>query len=219
MRIHVLGQQIPASLAVLAGAEGAIAWFSMFAAVCIRFSTSPANLKTLEADIGPVLPRAAMYAAIVLVCLLAFGLYSARQRAQLSGVLVRVAAALVIASAVLAAVFYLVPSLQPVARRRGARGHASTGCGVVISRHRVRARGRPGHLQAPRARLWRRHGGRGRRALRRSLRPARLRAGRLRAAGRRGAERARASASSIRPRRPARAVRAARCQRGRGGDG
>ena len=32
MRIRVLGQQIPASLAVLAATEGAVAWLSMYAA-------------------------------------------------------------------------------------------------------------------------------------------------------------------------------------------
>ena len=133
MRIQVLGQQIPASLAVLAAAEGAVAYLAMYAAVCIRFATSPANLASLEQDIGPLWPRAVMYGAIVLICLLAFGLYSARQRAQLSGMLVRVAAALLIATAVLAALFYLVPSLR-LWRGVEALAVIMTACGVVISR-------------------------------------------------------------------------------------
>ncbi len=133
MRIQILGQQIPASLAVLAVAEGAVAWFSMYAAVCIRFSTAPTNLEHLEHEIGPLLPRAVMFSAIVLICLLAFGLYSARQRAQLSGVLVRVVAALLIATAVLAAVFYLVPDLR-LWRGVEALAIIMTGCGVIISR-------------------------------------------------------------------------------------
>ncbi len=74
-----------------------------------------------------------MFSAIVLICLLAFGLYSARQRAQLSGVLVRVVAALLIATAVLAAVFYLVPSLR-LWRGVEALAVIMTGCGVIISR-------------------------------------------------------------------------------------
>ncbi len=133
MRIQILGQQIPASLAVLAVAEGAVAWISMYAAVCIRFSTAPTNLEHLEHEIGPLLPRAVMFSAIVLICLLAFGLYSARQRAQLSGVLVRVVAALLIATAVLAAVFYLVPDLR-LWRGVEALAIIMTGCGVIISR-------------------------------------------------------------------------------------
>ncbi len=133
MRIAILGQQIPASLAVLAAAEGAVAWLAMYAAVCIRFSTSPANLAHLAQELGPLWPRAAMFSAIVLICLLAFGLYSARQRAQLSGVLVRVVAALLVATAVLAAVFYLVPELR-LWRGVEALAVIMSGCGVIISR-------------------------------------------------------------------------------------
>ena len=90
-------------------------------------------MQHLEHEIGPLLPRAVMFSAIVLICLLAFGLYSARQRAQLSGVLVRVVAALLIATAVLAAVFYLVPDLR-LWRGVEALAIIMTGCGVIISR-------------------------------------------------------------------------------------
>src|SRR5450755_4225853 len=133
MRIRVLGQQIPASLAVLAAAEGATAFLAMYAAVCIRFATSPRNLRLLEQNIGALWPRAVMFSVIVVVSLLAFGLYSARQRVQLSGVMVRVVASLLIATAVLAAVFYLVPSLR-MWRGVEALAVVMTGCGVIISR-------------------------------------------------------------------------------------
>jgi sugar transferase (PEP-CTERM system associated) len=133
MRIRVLGQQIPVSLAVLAAAEGAVAYFAMYAAVCIRFATSPGHLAHLEEDIGPLWPRALMFSAVVVISLLAFGLYSARQRAQLSGVLVRVVSALLIATGVLAALFYMVPALR-LWRGIEALAVIMTGCGVIISR-------------------------------------------------------------------------------------
>src|SRR5579862_372271 len=112
MRIRVLGQNLPISIAVLAIAEAAIAFLAVYVAVLIRFEVPVAHLRLLQRDIGALWPRAAMFALIVLVCLMAFGLYSARQRAQLSGVLVRVGAALLVAACAVAAAFYLLPSMH-----------------------------------------------------------------------------------------------------------
>ena len=70
---------------------------------------------------------------IVVVCLLAFGLYSARQRAQASGVLVRVVAALAVASCGIAAVFYLLPTLH-LWRGVEALAIILSGCGIMLSR-------------------------------------------------------------------------------------
>jgi hypothetical protein len=110
MRIRILGQHVPASIAVLASAEALIAFVAMYMAVCIRFETPIRHLRLLERELGILWPRGLAFSLIVVLCLLAFGLYSARQRAQLSGVLVRVASALVVASCAIAAVFYLLPS-------------------------------------------------------------------------------------------------------------
>jgi sugar transferase (PEP-CTERM system associated) len=133
MRIRVLGQHVPASIAVLALAEGAIAYFAIYAAISIRFQTPPSRLRLLELEIGPLWPRAAVFSLIVVVCLLAFGLYSARQRAQLSGVLVRVAAALLVASCAIAALFYLLPTLR-LWRGVEALAVIFAGCGIILSR-------------------------------------------------------------------------------------
>src|SRR6185437_550593 len=112
MRIHVLGQHVPGSIAVLAVIEGLGAFMALYAAVLIRFHTPLSRLHQLEARLGPLWPRALLFSAIVIICLLAFGLYSARQRAPLTGVVVRLAAALVIASAAIAAMFYILPVLN-----------------------------------------------------------------------------------------------------------
>jgi sugar transferase (PEP-CTERM system associated) len=133
MRIRILGQQVPISIAVLAFAEAAIAFLSVYAAALIRFEIPLSHLPLLQQDIGALWPRAAMFALIVVVCLMAFGLYSARQRAQLSGVLVRVAAALVVAACAVAAVFYLLPSIH-LWRGVEALAVVFAGCGIVLSR-------------------------------------------------------------------------------------
>jgi len=133
MRIRVLGQYVPISIAVLALVEATIAFLAVYAAVCIRYRTPLSHLGLLELELGPLWPRAGSFALIVVLCMLAFGLYSARQRAQLSGVLVRVGAALLVATCALAAVFYLLPSLQ---LWRGVEALAvfMTGVGLLASR-------------------------------------------------------------------------------------
>jgi len=112
MRIRVLGQHVPVSLGVLALIEGALAFLALYGAVLIRFETPLSHLSNLERELGPLWPRALVFAAVVVICLLAFGLYSARQRAQIGGVIVRVLAALAVTSGAVAAVFYLFPGLH-----------------------------------------------------------------------------------------------------------
>lgn len=133
MRIRVLGQHVPVSVAVLALVEAFLAFIAMYFAVCVRFQTPLSHIQLLEAELGPLWPRALLFSLIVIVSLMAFGLYSARQRAQLSGVLVRVFAALVVASCAVAALFYLVPSLK---LWRGVEAIAvlATCAGIVLSR-------------------------------------------------------------------------------------
>ena len=133
MRIRVLGQYVPVSIAALACIEAVVAALALYAAVLIRFQTPPHALHDLEREIGPIWPRALVFSGIVVVCLLAFGLYSGRQRAQLTGVFVRLAAALVIASAAIGSVFYVLPSLR-LWRGVALLSIVLTGCGVLVSR-------------------------------------------------------------------------------------
>ncbi len=133
MRIRLLGQYMPVSIAVLALSEALLAFVAMYAAVLIRFDTPLAHLHLLERHLGPLWPRALVFSAIVIVCLLAFGLYSARQRAPLSGVVVRLAAALLIASAAIAAVFYILPVLH-LWRGVAALAVVLTGCALFVTR-------------------------------------------------------------------------------------
>jgi len=133
MRIRVLGQYLPVSIAVLAAIEAVLAFAAMYAAVLVRFETPISRLHRLEERLGPLWPRALIFSAIVTVCLLAFGLYSARQRAQLTGVVVRLAAALVVSSAAIAAAFYILPVLH-LWRGVAALAVVIAGCALLITR-------------------------------------------------------------------------------------
>jgi sugar transferase (PEP-CTERM system associated) len=133
MRIRVLGQYVPVSLAVLASIEAVLAFIAIYAAVCLRFLAPVSDLRHLEEQFGPLWPRAVVFALIVVTCLLAFGLYSARQRAQLTGVFVRVAAALLVSAGAMAALFYVVPSLR-LYRGASALTVLLAGCAILASR-------------------------------------------------------------------------------------
>jgi sugar transferase (PEP-CTERM system associated) len=133
MRVRILGQYVPTSLAVLAIIEAVLAFGALYAAVCIRFQIGVGGLHSLEQSFGPLWPRGAAFSLIVVTCLLAFGLYSSRQRAQLTGIFVRVAAALAVAACTIAAVFYVVKVLQ-VGRGITALAVTLTGGGLLLSR-------------------------------------------------------------------------------------
>ena len=133
MRIRVLGQYVPVSLAVLALIEVGLAFLALYAAVLIRFETRISHLSNLERVLGPLWPRGLVFSLIVATCLLAFGLYSSRQRAPLGGIFLRLVVALVVASGAIAAVFYLIPSLH-LWRGVAALAVIGTGGAVLLSR-------------------------------------------------------------------------------------
>src|SRR2546421_10849316 len=108
MRIRVLGQHVPAPLAVLALIEVGLAFLALYAAVLRRFQTRFRHLSNLERELGPLWPRGVVFSAIVAVCLFAFGLSRWRQSALIGGIFLRLVVALVGASFAVAAVFYLV---------------------------------------------------------------------------------------------------------------
>jgi sugar transferase (PEP-CTERM system associated) len=133
MRIRILGQYVPASLAALALVETVMSFLAVYVAACLRFQVGFSGLIVLTRDFGPLWPRAVAFSLIVFTSLFAFGLYSSRQRTQLSGVLARLLLALLVASGAVAALFYVIPSLHLF---RGVAGLAValTTCAVLLTR-------------------------------------------------------------------------------------
>ena len=110
MRVRILGQYVPASLAVLALIEASLSFLALYAAVCIRYQVSIRHLPQLMQELGPLWPRGVAFSAIVVTCLLAFGLYNSRQRTQLGGILARLLLALLVSACAIAALFYAIPT-------------------------------------------------------------------------------------------------------------
>ena len=102
--IHRLGLLVLAEALVVAGA--------LYAAIFVRFFGADATLNAFEAFRGTIWPRALLVAAVFVVALASLGLYQLRQRARLTGVLVRLLIAMAVAQAGLALIFYAVPDLD-----------------------------------------------------------------------------------------------------------
>jgi sugar transferase (PEP-CTERM system associated) len=108
MRVRLFGQYVHVSIAALAAIEALVFFGALLLAYRIRFETWHPSLESAQ---NLLLPCAAVFGAANVVSLLAFGLYSSRQRARTAGVFVRLVAAIAAAMVVTAALFYVVPSL------------------------------------------------------------------------------------------------------------
>lgn len=110
MRIRVLGQYVHASIAVLTVIEAAMFFAAVYGAAHARFHDELQSLGEVP-ELGALWPRALLFSVVMVTSLLAFGLYTARQRARFGGMVLRLAVALVTGVGVTAALFYLIPSL------------------------------------------------------------------------------------------------------------
>jgi sugar transferase (PEP-CTERM system associated) len=133
VRIRVFGQYVYLSIAILTVTEAVLFYGSVYGAVFARFRADYGSIEALRDLHGALWPRALLFTVIMISCLLAFGLYSARQRAQFAGIALRLAVALGAGLAATAALFYLIPDLWI---GRGVVGLSALGglCGTVASR-------------------------------------------------------------------------------------
>lgn len=90
MRIRVFGQYIHLPFALLTAVEAG--WF-FIAFIAASAAGMRLDLVTFELQASDFWPRALLFSLMIVVSLLAFGLYSARQRARFAGMVVRIAIA------------------------------------------------------------------------------------------------------------------------------
>jgi len=109
MRIRLIGEHVHVSIAVLAVVELAMCCGAFILGAYVRYGV---DLPAFEETYGPLWPRALVFGVVIVLCLLAFGLYSARQRARAFGIAVRVVAAMSAGLAVTAVIWYVIPALR-----------------------------------------------------------------------------------------------------------
>jgi sugar transferase (PEP-CTERM system associated) len=108
MRVRLFGHYIPASIAMLIMLEVAAVYCALIAAGFLRFHIDPHAIDYGE---GSTWARGLLFTGSTFACTIAFGLYSARQRARTIGILLRVVASVGAGVALTAVGFYLIPHL------------------------------------------------------------------------------------------------------------
>jgi sugar transferase (PEP-CTERM system associated) len=93
---------------LLGFAEAAVLVASVYFAAVIAFG----GIGFFEESLGPIAPRAAVLAGVILLSLIAMGLYRFHRRAYFHEIFVRLVVGVGLGSAVLAAAYYVFPSLN-----------------------------------------------------------------------------------------------------------
>ncbi len=109
MAIRIFQHYWQLHLAILAAVEAVIFFLAPYAGALARFEI---DLPEIEVVVGPMWPRALLFAGVMFISMAAMGLYSSRQRSRLAGMLARVAASVLGGSMFVAMIFYLFPSLH-----------------------------------------------------------------------------------------------------------
>lgn len=99
---------MPLYLGTLALLDGALILLSFSLGLYLRFA---GDLPAAETYVGALAPRAIVYALVLMLAMLAVGLYRGRERIGGSETLVRLAAAIVLAGLANATLFYLFPGM------------------------------------------------------------------------------------------------------------
>lgn len=109
MRVRILGQYVQGSIAALAAFEMVMLIGALVLAVFIRFHD---ELSYVETGLGPLWPRLLVFSSVIVISLLAFGLYSPRQRAPMFGIFLRLVVAVIVGTAVTTVFFYFIPDIR-----------------------------------------------------------------------------------------------------------
>jgi sugar transferase (PEP-CTERM system associated) len=96
-------------IVLLALIEGSLFVYSPYLAAVLRFGAGGESRATPTGDLRPT---ALLFALLAVMALFAMGLYTTRQRSGTAGMVLRIVAGLVVAAAISALVYYLVPDLE-----------------------------------------------------------------------------------------------------------
>ncbi|MDQ7015529.1 MAG: TIGR03013 family PEP-CTERM/XrtA system glycosyltransferase [Gammaproteobacteria bacterium] len=106
--IRVFKHYVRVPFLLLAGVEALIFMTSVYAAAHLRFL---GDIGEIQQSIGPLFPRAVIFMAVMMVSMIAMGLYQARLREGLPGILLRTSVSFLVGGSILSLLFYLIPGL------------------------------------------------------------------------------------------------------------
>lgn len=106
MPVRIFRQYVRLPVLILAAIESLVLILAVYVGVWIRFPASGGDI------VGPIYTIPAVFAAVVMVSMIAMGLYQARSYPQKVGMLIKLMASFLLAAVQLVLLFYLFPSLH-----------------------------------------------------------------------------------------------------------
>lgn len=106
--VRLFNQPIKLLYLLLISAEAALLAASTYLGVYLRYIANP---EAIPYGVGPIAPRAALFTMVMLLSLVAVGLYNRRLRDDLDGILVRLGLGFMLGAILLALVFYMLPEM------------------------------------------------------------------------------------------------------------
>jgi sugar transferase (PEP-CTERM system associated) len=106
MRIRVFGHYLHGSIGALVALESMLLFCVFILATVLRLGG-----EGVHQHVAVYWPQAFLFTAALVICLLAFGLYSSRQRARTTGIVVRVAAAVTAGITIVTLFFFFIPNV------------------------------------------------------------------------------------------------------------
>lgn len=108
MPVRIFSHYVHLPVLLLGIVEALIFYAALYAGSYIRFATDPSSIAIA---IGDLQPRAVLYSLLMMSSMVATGLYHARQRPRLIGVILRIAIAVIGGTIAATMVFYIFPGL------------------------------------------------------------------------------------------------------------
>lgn len=106
--VRVFNHPVKKLYLLLIVAEAALLMASTYLGVYLRYVTNP---DAIPHTIGPVGPRAVLFTAVLMLSMVAVGLYNRRVRDGIEGILVRLCLGFVLGTVVMTIVFYAFPEI------------------------------------------------------------------------------------------------------------
>ncbi len=106
--IRFFRHYIPAHLILMMGLDIAVMIASIYLGISVRFIESDSNL---PASLGPIFPKASLFALVMMLIMTAFGMYSGEWMAGARAVAIRMIASFALCFVVMSQLFYLFPDM------------------------------------------------------------------------------------------------------------
>ena len=106
--IRFFRHYIPAHLILIMGLDIAVMIASIYLGISVRFIENGSNLPS---SLGPILPKASLFALVMMMIMTVFGMYSGEWMSGARAVVIRIIASFALGFVVMSLLFYLFPDM------------------------------------------------------------------------------------------------------------